>query len=186
MTAGCEISVSTPPRLSASDISLKRVQHRSRRLDRSDVERDQPAEAAHLLLRQRVMRMVGQAGIDHRLHLGWSRDTRRAPGRWRWCAPCGSAASWCRAGPARNPSARGSRPAAFCTNFIHSTSSWCLRTTMPPTLSLWPLRNFVVLWRTMSAPSVERPLDVGAGERVVDDRRGRRGGARSRSPHGGR
>ena len=60
-------------------------------------------------------------------------------------------------------------PAAFCTNFIHSTSSWCFRTTIPPTLSLWPLRNFVVLCVTMSAPSVERPLDIGAGERVVDD-----------------
>ena len=44
-------------------------------------------------------------------------------------------------------------PAAFCTNFIHSTSSSCLTMTTPPTLSLWPLRNFVVLCTTMSAPS---------------------------------
>ena len=62
-------------------------------------------------------------------------------------------------------------PAAFCTNFIQSTSSWCLRMTTPPTLSLWPLRNFVVLCRTMSAPERQRPLDVRARKGVVDDDR---------------
>ena len=43
-------------------------------------------------------------------------------------------------------------PAAFCTNFSHSMCSSRTQTTMPPTLSLWPLRYFVVLWMTMSAP----------------------------------
>ncbi len=60
-------------------------------------------------------------------------------------------------------------PAAFCTNFIHSTSSACFSTMMPPTLSLCPLRNLVVLWVTMSQPELERALNVWARERVVDD-----------------
>ena len=44
-------------------------------------------------------------------------------------------------------------PAAFCTNFSHSMSSSRVATTTPPTLSLWPLRYFVVLCMTRSAPN---------------------------------
>ena len=60
-------------------------------------------------------------------------------------------------------------PAAFCTNRIHSTSSSCFTTTMPPTLSLWPLRNFVVLCDDDVGAEQQRLLDVGAGEGVVHD-----------------
>ena len=63
------MSVSTPPRLSASDISFTRLQHALRVLERPDVERQHPAEAAHLPLRQLVLRMVGQARVEHLLHL---------------------------------------------------------------------------------------------------------------------
>ena len=44
-------------------------------------------------------------------------------------------------------------PSAFCTNLNHSMSSSRTAMTMPPTLSLWPLRYFVVLCVTMSAPN---------------------------------
>ena len=44
-------------------------------------------------------------------------------------------------------------PSAFCTNFSHSMSSSRVATTTPPTLSLWPLRYFVVLCTTRSAPN---------------------------------
>ncbi len=44
-------------------------------------------------------------------------------------------------------------PAAFWMNFSHSMSSSRVAITMPPMLSLCPLRYFVVLWTTMSAPS---------------------------------
>ncbi len=40
---------------------------------------------------------------------------------------------------------------------------------MPPTLSLWPLRNFVVLCMHDVGAERQRLLDVRAGERVVDD-----------------
>src|SRR5215470_5419925 len=39
-------------------------------------------------------------------------------------------------------------PSAFCTNFSHSMSSSRTAMTMPPTLSLWPLRYLVVLGLT--------------------------------------
>ena len=44
-------------------------------------------------------------------------------------------------------------PAAFWMNLSHSTSSSRVATTTPPMLSLWPLRYFVVLCTTRSAPS---------------------------------
>ena len=51
---------------------------------------------------------------------------------------------------------------------------------MPPTLSLWPLRNFVVLCSDDVGAERQRPLDVRAGEGVVDDDADVRAGARSR------
>jgi hypothetical protein len=44
-------------------------------------------------------------------------------------------------------------PSAFWMNRSHSMWSSRVATTTPPTLSLWPLRNFVVLWMTRSAPN---------------------------------
>ena len=48
IVAGCEISVSTPPRLSASDISRTPFSSAPRRLERSELEREHAAEPAHL------------------------------------------------------------------------------------------------------------------------------------------
>ena len=95
-----------------------------------------------------------------------------------------SAASWCRAGPARNRTGSRIAPAAFCTNFSHSMSSSRVATTTPPTLSLWPLRYFVVLCDHEIGAEFDRPLDVRAGEGVVDDQPRRRGDARDRPPRG--
>ena len=66
--AGWQMSVSTPPRLSASDISLTRLQHAARVLEAPDVERQHPAESAHLALRQLVLGMVWQSRIEHTFH----------------------------------------------------------------------------------------------------------------------
>src|SRR6202041_2132627 len=44
-------------------------------------------------------------------------------------------------------------PAAFCRKANLSAWSCVVHTTTPPIPSLWPLRNFVVEWTTMSAPS---------------------------------
>ena len=48
IVAGWEMSVSTPPRLSASAISRTPFSSRARRLERSELEREHAAEAAHL------------------------------------------------------------------------------------------------------------------------------------------
>ena len=44
-------------------------------------------------------------------------------------------------------------PIAFCTYCSHWACSALLTTATPPTLSECPLRNLVVEWTTMSAPS---------------------------------
>ena len=41
--------------------------------------------------------------------------------------------------------------------------------TTPPTLSLWPLRNFVVLWSDDVGAELERALEIRTGKGVVDD-----------------
>ena len=76
-----------------------------------------------------------------------------APGRWPSAAPSAAAASWCRAAPARSRTGSGSRRAEFWMNFSHSMSSSRVAITTPPIESLWPLRYFVVLCTTRSAPS---------------------------------
>ena len=65
IVAGCEISVSTPPRLSASAHSRTALSSAPRGFERSELERDHPAEPAHLLLRQRVLRMGRQSRVIH-------------------------------------------------------------------------------------------------------------------------
>ena len=50
---------------------LQRVQDaKGRRLVALDLERDHRAAARHLALGQRVLRMIGAAGIEHAVHLG--------------------------------------------------------------------------------------------------------------------
>ena len=81
------------------------------RFERPELERQHAAEAAHLPLRQRVLRMRRQARVVDALHLGVrGQELARAPGRWRCAAACAAAASWCRAAPATNRTASGSRP----------------------------------------------------------------------------
>ena len=63
--AGCEISVSTPPRLSASAHSLEPSEESLRGGQRAELERDHAAEARHLPLRQRVLRVGFQPGVVH-------------------------------------------------------------------------------------------------------------------------
>ena len=60
IAAGWLISVSTPPRLSASAINRTRLHTRVGGLHRADVERDHAAEAPHLPLRELVLRMARQ------------------------------------------------------------------------------------------------------------------------------
>ena len=72
--------------------------------------------------------------------------------RSRCAAPSGWAASWCRAAPATRPSARGWRPRRSARTAATRCGRRAPPPTTPPTLSLWPFRNFVVLWTTRSAP----------------------------------
>ena len=95
--------------------------------------------------------------------------TRRAPGRWRCAAASAAPASWCRAARATNRTGPGSRLRRSARTAASSMSSSRTAMTMPPTLSLWPLRYLVVLWVDEVGAELDRPLDVGAGERVVDD-----------------
>ena len=62
IVAGCEMSVSTPPRLSASDISWTPLK-RARRVERSHLEGQHAAEALHLARREFVLGVIGQPGV---------------------------------------------------------------------------------------------------------------------------
>ena len=76
IVAGCEISDSTPPRLSASASSRTPFEQAARRLERAELERQHPAEAAHLAGRQRVLRVRGQAR-DSRRGGPWGASARK-------------------------------------------------------------------------------------------------------------
>ena len=68
--AGWQTSVSTPPRLSASAISRKRLSARRACFERRDLERQHAAEAVrHLPPRELVLRMVRQARVEDLRHL---------------------------------------------------------------------------------------------------------------------
>ena len=154
IVAGWEMSVSTPPRLSASAHQPDGVQHAPRRFERSELERQHAAEPAHLPSGQLVLRMRRQPGIVDRADLRMRRqELAPAPGRCRCAAACGAAASWCRAAPATNRTGRGSR----LRRSARTSATRCRRRassmTTPPMLSLWPFRYFVVLCVTRSAPN---------------------------------
>ena len=77
----------------------------------AELERDQPAKAAHLpAAPARAAGVTAGRDSARGSPSGARRGTRPAPARWRCAAPSGSAASWCRAAPATRPSARESRP----------------------------------------------------------------------------
>ena len=185
IVAGCEISVSTPPRLSASAMQPDAVQQPPRRLERAErrttASRRSRASAASPA---RAADATGRPGIVDVLHLRVRRaGTRRAPGRWRCAAlhadrqRLGAAQHQPRIERAEDRALR--RSARTCS---HSMSSSRTATTTPPTLSLWPLRYLVVLCDDQVGAELDRPLEVRAREGVVDDQPRRRGGARARPP----
>ena len=111
IVAGCEMSVSTPPRLSASataarELSSRRrpraIRGRTRSSRRSRASAASPARAADA---------TAAPGSSTCLHLR-VRLEKLAPARdrSRCAAPSGAAASSCRAAPATNRTGRGSRP----------------------------------------------------------------------------
>ena len=77
MVAGWLISVSTPPRLSASAINCTEFEERPRLVERTEIERDHAAEAAHLPFGQFVMRVIGQPGVVHLRDLRMAGQERR-------------------------------------------------------------------------------------------------------------
>ena len=183
IVAGCEISVSTPPRLSASAMQPDGVQQPPRRLERSELERQHAAEAAHLALRQLVLRMGRQARVVDVPHLRVrGQELAPAPGRSRCAARMRSGSVLVPRSTSHESNGLRIAPSAFCTNLSHSMSSSRDATTTPPTLSLWPFRYLVVLCVDEVGAELDRPLDVRAREGVVDDQAQRRAGGRGRPP----
>ncbi len=72
MMAGCSIRLSTPPRLSASKQLRPFEDIIGRRETAFHEERHDAAEAGHLFLRQRVLGVAFEAGVDHARDLGMS------------------------------------------------------------------------------------------------------------------
>ena len=76
------MSVSTPPRLSASAQQPDGVEQPPRGLERTQLERQHPAKAAHLSPGECVLRVRGQSRIVDGLHFRVRRQKlRRWPGR---------------------------------------------------------------------------------------------------------
>ena len=148
------MSVSTPPRLSASAISRTlfssaRARSRAIRARRRSGRRTRASAASPA----RAADASGAQGSAPASPSGARRDTPRALG----VGVVPLHADRQRLGAAQHQPrvhrARGCAPSAFCTNRSHSMWSSRTATTTPPTLSLWPFRNFVVLWSTRSAPN---------------------------------
>ena len=164
------MSVSTPPRLSASAISRTRSSTAARALERADVERDEPAEAPHLALRQRVLRVRGQARVD-----ACASPSGARPGTRRCAMRVGVVRSM-RIGSVLVPRSTshasiGPRmaPAAFCTKRSHSTSSSCVDDDDAADAVAVAVQELGRAVQHDVGAERERLLHVGAGERVVDD-----------------
>ena len=159
-----------PPSDSARTKSSGAPRDLERLVGRADRERDHAAESRHLSRGDARGRDGTRARGSTRR--GPSGDaTRNAATAAR--APAVGVASGPRASSARaargsSPSGRAPpRPRSRGTRAARSSSS-SLVTTAPPIRSECPPMYFVTLCTTTSAPSVERPLQGGGRERVVD------------------
>ena len=154
IVAGWEMSVSTPPRLSASAIS--------RTLFRSA-----PRGVERCRGRTRACRRSPRIWRCASSCCGWSGSPGSrpaapsdAPARnsasarpLALCCAMRSASVLVPRSTSQESNGLRIAPAAFWTNCSHSMSSSRAATTTPPMLSLWPFRYFVVLCTTRSAPS---------------------------------
>ena len=157
----CEVStgrlhrLSTPPRLAARLKTLQPIEEaRGAIVAAAEVEAHHPAEAAHLLRRDRVIRMLLEARVVDRLHPA---VVRRASGR----PPC-ALALWRSIrtdkrlqsrGRARRPRTDRARCRASCAHRGSEPSSAPAPASAPAVTSLWPFRYFVALCITRSTPS---------------------------------
>ena len=154
MIAGWLTSDSTPPSDSASVNSSSRSQKRFGAVEAAlHPHREHAAEAVHLPLRERVVRMRCEAGMDHHL----DRRMRLQPFRQRLrvsqCARMRRCSVFRPRRARKLSNGPCTAPTEFCRNATCSASSASSPTTsMPPTMSEWPLRYFVAECMTRSAP----------------------------------
>ena len=153
--AGWLIRLSTPPSDSASEKTRTRSSTCRARSLRAQLDGDHAAEAGHLPLGELVLRVRGQARIDHALVADLARRaTRRCA---RPFASCCAHAEVQRLGAAqREPGVERARHRAggvLDELQPRRRGRRRSRSAMPPIMSLWPFRYLVVEWKTMSAPS---------------------------------
>ena len=182
MVAGCEISVSTPPRLSPSEQSADAGEERLRGLEGAEVERDHRAEAAHLALRELVLRVVGETRVVDLPHLRVAREELRDRARRSPRAASIRTASVL-IPRSTSQESKGDRiaPEPFWTKPSHSTCSLILRHRDAADrvgVAVQELRRRV--HHDVRAER-ERPLEVRATRTCCRRRRARRARARSRT-----
>ena len=188
IVAGCEMSVSTPPRLSASAISRTPFSTARARFERAQVEGEHAAEALHLArVRARAADGPAAPGSRRVRTFGCAREVLgdRLPVPVVRL-PCGRASVLVPRSTSHESNGLRMAPAAFCTNFSHSMSS--SRTAIDDAadavaVAVQVLRRAV---HDEVGAELDRPLQARARERVVDDQpdavrvRERRGGRADR------
>ena len=166
--AGCEMSVSTPPRLSASDISRTAPSSRPARLERSEVEREHAAEPAHLTPRQFVLRMRRQPGVVDLAHLGMTYEhLRRAPDRSALCRHPQRQRLGAAQDQPRVERARGWRPRRSARTAATAASSSRVATTIAADAVAVSVQVFGRAVGHEIGAKLDRPLNRRAGEGVV-------------------
>ena len=164
ITAGTSMSDSTPPSDSASVNS--RVPRRSRRPAPPAVR---PSAARRRQERDHPAGSPGSSTTGRARSAAIAQERGHGRARSRRGAPSADGASAARAGRGSSRAARGRRPSRSAGTAAARRPRRRSSPRRPRIVSEWPARYFVAEWNTMSAPSVERPLEGGRRERVVDD-----------------
>ena len=172
IVAGCEISVSTPPRLSASACSRTAFSSRRARSERPSSNASIPPNPRIWRFASSCCGCVGSPGSRRAAPSGARLRNSASARPLALCCCIRSASVLVPRSTSHESNGPRIAPSAFWMNCSHSMSSSRTAMTTPPTLSLWPLRYFVVLCVDQIGAELDRPLNVGAGERVVDDEPG--------------
>ncbi len=171
--AGCSIRLSTPPRLSASVKSWVRSRKRFvPARSRSSSTEIMPPKAVHLPPGDLVLRMAGEAGVDDAPHvLARLQPLGDLQRRWLECRSSRSASVFRPRSAKKLSNGPEMAPTAFCRNFSRSARS---RLVAHHRHAADHVGMAVEIFRRRMHDDVDaelqRPLDVGAAERVVGGR----------------
>ena len=172
IVAGCEMSVSTPPRLSPSEQRRTGAEEalRRRRASRGRTRSSPPKPRIWRFASAWLRVRRGGPGSRPSRPSGASRGTRATSRPFSSCRGMRTrAASWCRAARASESNGERIAPARSARSCSHSACSRPSTTATPPTLSRVAVQELRRRVDDDVGAERERPLEERAREGVVDD-----------------